>query len=517
MYEQESMNPAPPPIEQAPAPQAPNQPSLLSQLGGQPAPQPAQQPAQPPQENARPKSIWYSVLEGALHGLAGSGGARSFGAGVAAGAKGVFDHEEQVKFANERAALTASNAARQNFELTRLKQDARIAADDHQMKLVDWYAKTFSYVPQWVSDDDSESAMAGLKQLSRSHEQGVPSLFTLHIGDAGDRGKIVGFTQPPPDKALEFVNYARRAEGVPALNEAQWKSMGADKQEKMVHDSNELWMPSVTEENIPSIIARYRGLKDTLLQRGDTPLEFRTEVAGRFDSAIKMLQAIQSDHVTRKLDYKKRETEITESIKAKHKTADRDDLPPTVLSKVTSLASQFDSNPVVKNFNEQANKADSVKRIVEAGLGGPGDLAIVYETMKALDPSSVVRESEYESASKSGNVFAGSMARFNGYFKFEGGKLPDNVKKAFLGIIDEKMRVSRKQVKAIHDDFGRRIEKITGKPNGKEWLTDYSTLYSNDSQDGMVRIQASDGRFHRIPKDKLAAAQQRDSGLKVVE
>jgi hypothetical protein len=284
------------------------------------APQPGVAPTQT-FENPRPKSMWLSVVQGALTGLASSGGATSFGGGMAAGAKGVFDMEEQVKFRNERAALAASNAARQNAELTRLKQDARIASDDHQMKLVDWYARTFSYVPAWVSDDTSDGAMAGLQQLNKSHEGGVPSLFTLHLGDAGERGKIVGFTTPPADKQLDFVNYARQAEGVPKLNEAQWKGLGADKQEQYVHNANELWMPSVTEEKIPGLIARYRGLKDTLLQRGDTPTEFRTDVAAKFDSAIEMLQAIQGDHVTRKLEYKRRETEITESTKSKYKTS----------------------------------------------------------------------------------------------------------------------------------------------------------------------------------------------------
>jgi len=154
-------------------------------------------------------------------------------------------------------------------------------------------------------------------------------------------------------------------------------------------------------------------------------------------------------------------------------------LTPQESSRVQALASQFDTNPVVKNFNEQANRAAGVRAIVEKGFGGPGDLATVYEFMKALDPTSVVRESEYESAAKSGNIFTGAMARFNGMFKPEGGKLSEQVKKDFLGILNEKLGVSQRQVKGIYDDFGRRINKITGGGGGNEYLTDYTSMLDN--------------------------------------
>jgi hypothetical protein len=109
------------------------------------------------------------------------------------------------------------------------------------------------------------------------------------------------------------------------------------------------------------------------------------------------------------------------------------------------------------------------------------------------------------------------MARFNGYFKAEGGKLPDNVKKAFLGIIDEKMKVSRKQVKSMHADFSRRIEKITGKANGGEYLTDYSTLYSSDDSQSGFTVTDPRGVVHNFPsqadadkfKAAMSAAQQK--------
>lgn len=154
-------------------------------------------------------------------------------------------------------------------------------------------------------------------------------------------------------------------------------------------------------------------------------------------------------------------------------------LSPQQLAQVNSLAKKLDDHPTVKDYNAQVNKLDSVSRILE-GVSGPRDLAVVFEFMKGLDPSSVVRESEYDTAAKSGNLFAGWAAKFNGYLKPEGGFLPPNVKSEFQKILQQKLAASQRQVKAIHGDFARRIDKITGQQGtGSDYLTDYSTLYGD--------------------------------------
>ncbi|HWR14950.1 MAG TPA: hypothetical protein VN577_08980 [Terriglobales bacterium] len=181
-------------------------------------------------------------------------------------------------------------------------------------------------------------------------------------------------------------------------------------------------------------------------------------------------------------------------------SANNEGLTPTQLAKVNTLATQFDSNPVIKAYNEQVNKAQTVRQVVTGKVGGPGDLAVVYEFMKGLDPTSVVRESEYDTASKSGNIFAGALAKFNGYLRPEGGFLPDNVKQDFLRILDQKLSISRSQAKRMHSDFARRINKITGNSDGAEYLTDYSQLYDglwNESPAGGVEI-IRDPKTNRI-------------------
>lgn len=150
---------------------------------------------------------------------------------------------------------------------------------------------------------------------------------------------------------------------------------------------------------------------------------------------------------------------------------------PQQLTKVSGLASQFDSNPVVQRFNQQVNHAASVNEILKGNWSGPGDMGVIYEFMKALDPTSVVRESEYAAASKTGNIFLGWAARFNGVMRPEGGFMSEQVKKDFASVLDRKLNVTNLQVKQMHADFARRINKITGRTDGSDYLSDYSTIF----------------------------------------
>lgn len=152
-------------------------------------------------------------------------------------------------------------------------------------------------------------------------------------------------------------------------------------------------------------------------------------------------------------------------------------LPPQAQTRVQSIASQFDTNPTVRNFNESIMRYDGLRRLLTLPWSGPQDMATVFEFMRSLDPTSVVRESEYAEARKTGNIFSGWAARFNGLFNAEGGFLSEQVKKDFVSVLGERLKASSEQVQNIYKDFGRRIDIVTGKPGtGIEYLTNYTTM-----------------------------------------
>lgn len=104
---------------------------------------------------------------------------------------------------------------------------------------------------------------------------------------------------------------------------------------------------------------------------------------------------------------------------------------------------QFRSEPIVKNYNEVIAQKLYVDNLIKNGVGGPADLALVYSFMKGLDPTSVVREAEFDAAANSGNIFAGAFAKYNGYLKPNGGFLPENVQKQFQNLVNEKVKAQQ--------------------------------------------------------------------------
>lgn len=144
---------------------------------------------------------------------------------------------------------------------------------------------------------------------------------------------------------------------------------------------------------------------------------------------------------------------------------------------VRMIAAAFDNSPIVKNFNELQSRAATMNAIVKSGrVSGPTDIALIFDFMKALDPTSVVREQEYATAAKAGNLFLGAMARFNGsWFSESGGILPEAVRQDFLRTIRVKFEAATAQYQNQKKEYGRRIDQIRagGAVSGIEALTSY--------------------------------------------
>lgn len=157
-----------------------------------------------------------------------------------------------------------------------------------------------------------------------------------------------------------------------------------------------------------------------------------------------------------------------------------------------ALLSQFNGEPIVKDYNTILAKKLSVDKILSSGVGGPGDLALVYEFMKGLDPSSVVRETEYASAAKSGNIFAGALAKFNGYLKESGGFLPEQVKQAFQSIVNGKLQVQEQLYQNVVSQYRGIAERQKLDPNNV--VLDYSNANSKNSPFDLKQFEGLDNK-----------------------
>ena len=142
---------------------------------------------------------------------------------------------------------------------------------------------------------------------------------------------------------------------------------------------------------------------------------------------------------------------------------------------VQKVVDKFDSHKLTNNFNEVQNKFASVIDIVKSDFKGPADLALVFEFMKALDPTSVVRESEYATAAAAGPIMSNWATKFEGLFT-EGQILPTDVKDEFLNIIGKKYNVALDEYRNLRTEKSKLIDAATGKEgDGNFFLTDYES------------------------------------------
>mgnify|MGYP003144064390 CR=1 FL=1 len=180
-------------------------------------------------------------------------------------------------------------------------------------------------------------------------------------------------------------------------------------------------------------------------------------------------------------------------------------------TQIDSIAKGFDTHQIVKNFIVVQNKRESVQRIIDSDVGGAGDLALIFEFMKALDPNSVVRESEYAAAAKSGNIFVGVYARFNGYWKAEGGFMPPALKNDFMEITNQKYQVVESQYQNLYSEYGRRIDRKTGVDDGTEYLTNYN--FDTSQSDEVDYSQYTKDELQQLFDEGIIGGRQTDTGI----
>lgn len=152
-------------------------------------------------------------------------------------------------------------------------------------------------------------------------------------------------------------------------------------------------------------------------------------------------------------------------------------------ARIDRLASAFNASPLVKEFNEVQAQHQTIRQVVSNAWSGPGDMSIIFAFMKALDPNSVVRETEYDNAAKSGNIFAGWAAKFNGALNPSGGFMSEQVKADFLKTIEARMGVKKAQYDNLRVQTAKKIDRIkAGDPEtGNEALIDYGSAFPADA------------------------------------
>lgn len=142
-----------------------------------------------------------------------------------------------------------------------------------------------------------------------------------------------------------------------------------------------------------------------------------------------------------------------------------------------AVSASFENSPIVKNFIEIQSKYLNAQQYTGRGDGAT-DIATIYDLMKVLDPTSVVRNEEYATgAAKSGNIFAGALARFNGSIDPKGGFVSPQAKANIFQVITDRYNVAKSQ----YDNFAKQKQAQAESVAPGYKLTDYASGFNTNN------------------------------------
>lgn len=154
-------------------------------------------------------------------------------------------------------------------------------------------------------------------------------------------------------------------------------------------------------------------------------------------------------------------------------------LPGPIQTKVQSVAAQFDGEQAVKNYQTIAETVHAVKN---AGVSPTDDIQRIYAVAKVLDPNSAVREGEYKTVQQySTSLLQRAGLKANRVFNNDG-FLTDEAREFIYTTLGNRLASSEKAYSNIYESYGSRINKVTGKGDGKEYITDYSAAFKTSPQ-----------------------------------
>lgn len=161
-----------------------------------------------------------------------------------------------------------------------------------------------------------------------------------------------------------------------------------------------------------------------------------------------------------------------------------------------SFRKEFQAKQIVKDTNSRYDSYRKMKLAIdqagEPGAGGVGDVALIFEFMKMLDPSSTVRESEYATAKNTGGVPESIRNTYNQLLS--GGFLQPEQRKEFLDLAGGIFESQLEQYNTEYNTYSAIAERNFGADNIKNVMPlpsfdvdDLSGLISQNSIDSWVK------------------------------
>jgi hypothetical protein len=146
---------------------------------------------------------------------------------------------------------------------------------------------------------------------------------------------------------------------------------------------------------------------------------------------------------------------------------------PALSPQAAAVARGFDSLPAVRSVQKMAEAVQFAGSMDPNTKNPADDQALIYAFAKAMDPDSVVREGEYATVQKYAQswaqTFGFNTARMFSNTAFLTPEARANMKKT----IAAKFSTAAGQYNNLRRSYGERINRMTGRTDGADYLTDY--------------------------------------------
>lgn len=150
-------------------------------------------------------------------------------------------------------------------------------------------------------------------------------------------------------------------------------------------------------------------------------------------------------------------------------------LTPQTATAVRTLVGKYGSEPTVQNFATIQEGYQFVQALSSSTTNPADDQALIYSLAKILDPGSVVREGEYATAQKYAqswiNAYGKSISQAINGTGFLSEAARENIKKT----IESRYKASLNSYQNLQQQYARRIDSLTGRESGADFLVDYNT------------------------------------------
>ncbi len=145
---------------------------------------------------------------------------------------------------------------------------------------------------------------------------------------------------------------------------------------------------------------------------------------------------------------------------------------PATLTKVETIAGQLKSEPTVVNYQTLSQGLEGFRSL---GDSPTDDIQRIYTFAKAMDPNSAVREGEYKTVQEYAQAYLPALGIKAQRYVDNKGFLTEDARTKMEATLEKKFAPVAKAYENLADSYANRINKITGRNDGKDFLTDYNS------------------------------------------